>query len=135
MTAKKPLLSIQDLHAKVEDKEILKGVNLEIFPGEIHAIMGRNGSGKSTLSYTLMGHPRYTVTAGKILFKGEDIVEMSQKIIVATFSTTTMSPVSNVLTTLFISCMQDAKFKRRFYIKRPAKTHEIISRAKKKHYI
>jgi Fe-S cluster assembly ATP-binding protein len=77
MTAKKPLLSIQDLHAKVEDKEILKGVNLEIFPGEIHAIMGRNGSGKSTLSYTLMGHPRYTVTAGKILFKGEDIVEMS----------------------------------------------------------
>lgn len=77
MTAKKPLLSIQDLHAKVEDKEILKGVNLEIFPGEVHAIMGRNGSGKSTLSYTLMGHPRYTVTAGKILFKGEDIVEMS----------------------------------------------------------
>lgn len=77
MTAKKPLLSIQDLHAKVEDKEILKGVNLEIFPGEVHAIMGRNGSGKSTLSYTLMGHPRYTVTAGKILFKGEDIVQMS----------------------------------------------------------
>lgn len=77
MTAKKPLLSIQDLHAKVEDKEILKGVNLEIFPGEVHAIMGRNGSGKSTLSYTLMGHPRYTVTSGKILFKGEDIVEMS----------------------------------------------------------
>ncbi len=77
MTAKKPLLSIQDLHAKVEDKEILKGVNLEIFPGEVHAIMGRNGSGKSTLSYTLMGHPRYTVTSGKIFFKGEDIVEMS----------------------------------------------------------
>ncbi|MBS2000865.1 MAG: Fe-S cluster assembly ATPase SufC [Candidatus Obscuribacterales bacterium] len=77
MTAKQPLLSIQDLHAKVEDKEILKGVNLDIYPGEVHAIMGRNGSGKSTLSYTLMGHPRYTVTSGKVLFKGVDIIEMS----------------------------------------------------------
>lgn len=77
MTAKQPLLSIQDLHAKVEDKEILKGVNLDIYPGEVHAIMGRNGSGKSTLSYTLMGHPRYTVTSGKVLFKGIDIIEMS----------------------------------------------------------
>jgi Fe-S cluster assembly ATP-binding protein len=76
MTAKQPLLSIQDLHVQVEDKAILKGVNLEIFPGEVHAIMGRNGSGKSTLSYTLMGHPRYHVTEGKILFKGQDIVEM-----------------------------------------------------------
>src|SRR3984885_12620577 len=77
MTAKQPLLSVQNLHAKVEDKEILKGVNLEIFPGEVHAIMGRNGSGKSTLSYTLMGHPRYVVTEGKILFKGVDITEMT----------------------------------------------------------
>jgi Fe-S cluster assembly ATP-binding protein len=77
MTAKQPLLSVQNLHVKVEDKEILKGVNLEIFPGEVHAIMGRNGSGKSTLSYTLMGHPRYIVTEGKILFKGVDITEMT----------------------------------------------------------
>lgn len=77
MTAKQPILSVQNLHAKVEDKEILKGVNLEIFPGEVHAIMGRNGSGKSTLSYTLMGHPRYVVTEGKILFKGVDITEMT----------------------------------------------------------
>jgi len=77
MTAKQPLLSVQNLHAKVEDKEILKGVNLEIFPGEVHAIMGRNGSGKSTLSYTLMGHPRYIVTEGKILFKGVDITAMT----------------------------------------------------------
>ncbi|MBS1954856.1 MAG: Fe-S cluster assembly ATPase SufC [Cyanobacteria bacterium SZAS-4] len=77
MTAKQPILSVQNLHAKVEDKEILKGVNLEIFPGEVHAIMGRNGSGKSTLSYTLMGHPRYVVTEGKILFKGIDITEMT----------------------------------------------------------
>jgi len=76
MTAKEPLLSVQDLHVQVEDKEILKGVNLNIFPGEIHAIMGRNGSGKSTLSYTLMGHPRYHVTSGRVLFKGQDILEM-----------------------------------------------------------
>ncbi len=77
MTAKQPLLSVQNLHVKVEDKEILKGVDLNIYAGEIHAIMGRNGSGKSTLSYTLMGHPRYVVTEGKILFKGVDIVEMT----------------------------------------------------------
>jgi len=76
MTAKEPLLSVQDLHVQVEDKEILKGVNLNIFPGEIHAIMGRNGSGKSTLSYTLMGHPRYHVTSGRVIFKGQDILEM-----------------------------------------------------------
>jgi len=77
MTAKQPLLSIKDLHVCVDDKEILKGVNLDIYPGEIHAIMGRNGSGKSTLSYTLMGHPRYKVTKGSILFKGTDITEMT----------------------------------------------------------
>ena len=62
MTAKQPLLVIENLHVSVEDKEILHGVNLTINPGEIHAIMGRNGSGKSTLSYTLMGHPRYHIT-------------------------------------------------------------------------
>ncbi|MBP6747392.1 Fe-S cluster assembly ATPase SufC [bacterium] len=72
-----PLLEIVDLHVNVEDKEILKGVNLTIRAGEIHAIMGRNGSGKSTLSYALMGHPRYKVTSGKMLYKGEDISEMS----------------------------------------------------------
>ncbi|MDZ4834611.1 MAG: Fe-S cluster assembly ATPase SufC [Candidatus Melainabacteria bacterium] len=77
MTAKQPLLSVQNLHVKVEDKEILKGVDLNIYAGEVHAIMGRNGSGKSTLSYTLIGHPRYVVTEGKILFKGVDIVEMT----------------------------------------------------------
>jgi Fe-S cluster assembly ATP-binding protein len=77
MTGKEPLLSIQNLHVKVEDKEILKGVDLNIFPGEVHALMGRNGSGKSTLSYTLMGHPRYAVTGGKILFKGTDILELT----------------------------------------------------------
>ncbi len=77
MTGKQALLSVQDLHVQVEDKEILRGVDLTINPGEAHVIMGRNGSGKSTLSYTLMGHPRYRVTKGKILFKGEDLTEMS----------------------------------------------------------
>jgi Fe-S cluster assembly ATP-binding protein len=77
MTSKEPLLVVEDLHVNVEDKEILKGVDLTIYPGEIHALMGRNGSGKSTLSYTLMGHPRYRITKGKITFKGEDITEMT----------------------------------------------------------
>jgi Fe-S cluster assembly ATP-binding protein len=77
MTSKEPLLIIENLHVNVEEKEILKGVDLTIYPGEIHALMGRNGSGKSTLSYTLMGHPRYRITKGKITFKGEDITEMT----------------------------------------------------------
>lgn len=71
-----PLLEIVDLHVNVEDKEILKGVNLTIRAGEVHAIMGRNGSGKSTLSYALMGHPRYKVTSGRMLYKGQEISEM-----------------------------------------------------------
>jgi len=72
-----PILQVRDLHVAVEDKEILKGVNLTINAGEIHAIMGRNGSGKSTLSYTLMGHPRYKVTSGEMLYKGQEIDDMS----------------------------------------------------------
>src|SRR5271169_2442710 len=77
MTAAAPILEIKDLHVQVEDKEILKGVTLTVRPGEVHALMGRNGSGKSTLSYALMGHPRYTVTEGTILFKGTDLTELS----------------------------------------------------------
>lgn len=76
MTAKEPILVIKDLHVKVEEKEILKGVNLTINAGEVHALMGRNGSGKSTLSYTLMGHPRYEITQGQVLFKGRDLASM-----------------------------------------------------------
>jgi Fe-S cluster assembly ATP-binding protein len=77
MTSKEPLLLIKDLHVKVEDKEILKGVNLTINDGEVHALMGRNGSGKSTLSYTLMGHPRYHISQGQILYKGQDLSAMT----------------------------------------------------------
>lgn len=76
MSADSPLLSIENLHVEVEEKEILKGVNLVINAGETHALMGRNGSGKSTLSYTLMGHPKYKVTGGCMKYKGQDITEM-----------------------------------------------------------
>ncbi|HMO59960.1 MAG TPA: Fe-S cluster assembly ATPase SufC [Roseiflexaceae bacterium] len=69
-------LVIKDLHASIEDKEILKGVNLTVKPGTIHAIMGPNGSGKSTLAYTLLGHPGYTVTAGEVWYKGQNILEL-----------------------------------------------------------
>ena len=68
-----PILEIKDLRVAVEGKEILKGLNLTVNAGEIHALMGRNGSGKSTLSATLMGHPRYVVTGGSITYLGEDL--------------------------------------------------------------
>ena len=77
MTQKEAILVIKDLHVNVESKEILKGVNLTVNSGEVHALMGRNGSGKSTLSYTLMGHPRYTITKGEVLYKGQNLLEMS----------------------------------------------------------
>ena len=70
------LLDIVDLHASVEDNEILKGVNLQVRSGEIHAIMGRNGSGKSTLSKVLAGHPAYKVTSGSVVYRGIDLLEL-----------------------------------------------------------
>lgn len=75
------VLEIKDLHVSVETeqgtKQILRGVDLVIRQGEIHAVMGPNGSGKSTLAYTIAGHPRYTVDSGQILLDGEDVLEMS----------------------------------------------------------
>jgi Fe-S cluster assembly ATP-binding protein len=72
-----PLLQIEDLHAGAGDIEILKGVDLTVNQGEVHALMGPNGSGKSTLAAVLMGHPAYQVTAGRILYKGEDVTAAS----------------------------------------------------------
>ncbi|KPL72200.1 cysteine desulfurase [Ornatilinea apprima] len=69
-------LEIRNLHVRIDETEILKGLNLKINKGEVHAIMGPNGTGKSTLAYTLMGHPGYEVTDGEILFKGQDLLEL-----------------------------------------------------------
>ena len=69
-------LVIEDLHVAVGDKEILRGVDLTVEPGRVHALMGPNGSGKSTLAYALAGHPRYKVTGGKVTFKGEDMLDL-----------------------------------------------------------
>ena len=70
------MLKIENLHASIGDKEILKGINLTVGKGEVHAIMGPNGSGKSTLSSVLVGHPTYEVTEGFVTFEGEDILEL-----------------------------------------------------------
>ncbi|MBQ4277041.1 MAG: Fe-S cluster assembly ATPase SufC [Bacteroidaceae bacterium] len=71
------MLEIRNLHARVEGKEILKGVDLTIRDGEIHALMGTNGAGKSTLSNVIVGHPKYEVTEGSITFDGRDLLKMS----------------------------------------------------------
>ena len=70
------MLKINNLHANIGDKEILKGLSLEINPGEVHAIMGPNGAGKSTLSSVLVGHPSFEVTEGEIEFEGESILDL-----------------------------------------------------------
>ena len=75
-----PLLEIKDLHARVEDKTILDGINLSIEAGEIHAIMGPNGSGKSTLSYVLSGREGYEVTDGEVLYQGVDLLRMAPEV-------------------------------------------------------
>ncbi|HEB64864.1 MAG TPA: ATP-binding cassette domain-containing protein, partial [Chloroflexi bacterium] len=69
-------LVIKNLHVAIEGKEIIKGLNLTIEQGKVHAIMGPNGTGKSTLAYTLMGHPNHEVTAGEAWFKGQNILEL-----------------------------------------------------------
>src|SRR5262245_22532402 len=70
------VLEIRNLHVSVEDKPILRGVNLTVKQGEVHALMGPNGSGKSTLANALLGHPAYEITAGQVIFEGQDLLEM-----------------------------------------------------------
>jgi Fe-S cluster assembly ATP-binding protein len=74
--AERPLFEIEDLHVAVDGKPILRGVDLTVYPGEVHALMGRNGSGKSTLALALMGHPRYQVTQGRARLNGQDILAL-----------------------------------------------------------
>src|SRR5574344_1809555 len=71
------MLQIRDLHASINGKEILKGINLDIEKGKVHAIMGPNGSGKSTLSAVLVGNPAFEVTKGTVTFEGKNLLEMS----------------------------------------------------------
>ena len=72
------IVSINDLSVSVGEEQILKGVNLVVAKGEIHALMGPNGSGKSTLAYTLMGHPKCVIKNGSIIFDGKDLLKMEQ---------------------------------------------------------
>ncbi len=72
-------MEIRNLHVAIEGREILKGVNLTISEGCVHALMGPNGTGKSTLAYALMGHPSYAVTEGEVWFKGQNILELAAR--------------------------------------------------------
>lgn len=74
------MLVIKDLHASINGKEILKGINLNVKPGEVHAIMGPNGSGKSTMSNVLVGHPKYVVTKGSVTFNGKNLLKLAPEI-------------------------------------------------------
>jgi Fe-S cluster assembly ATP-binding protein len=113
----KELLQVEDLHVEVEGREILKGLNLSVAKGEIHALMGPNGSGKSTLAYVLTGRPGYSVTKGKVLYKGQDVLslppdERAQRGIFLAFQYPTEVPgvsVVNFLRTAYNAIHPDAQ--------------------------
>ena len=77
------MIQINDLHASVSGKEILRGITLDLDAGEVHAIMGPNGSGKSTLAQVLAGHPGYEVTGGTVTYEGEDLLDMDPEVAIA----------------------------------------------------
>ena len=83
-SSKIPLLSVHGLRASVGDLEILNGVNLDVYPGEVHAIMGPNGSGKSTFANVLAGKPDYRVTGGEVLYQGQDLLVLEPELILLT---------------------------------------------------
>ena len=89
------MLEIKNLHASINGKEILKGINLTIGDGEVHALMGQNGAGKSTLSNVIVGHPAYEVTEGKILFNGKDLLTLKPEERATTSTITTMRSLSS----------------------------------------
>jgi Fe-S cluster assembly ATP-binding protein len=113
----KELLQVEDLHVEVEGREILKGLTLSVSKGEIHALMGPNGSGKSTLAYVLTGRPGYSVTKGKVLYKGQDVLglapdERAQQGIFLAFQYPTEVPgvsVVNFLRTAYNAIHADAQ--------------------------
>lgn len=124
-------LEIKDLRATVGDKEILKGVDLTINAGEVHAIMGPNGSGKSTLSNVIAGHPAYQITQGSILFKGKNLLEMTaderaNSGVFLAFQTPTELP--GVSTALFLKTALNAK--RKFLKQDPLDAVQFMKRLK-----
>ena len=97
-----PLFEIRDLHVSADGEEILRGVDLTVRAGEVHALMGPNGSGKSTLASTLLGNPDYTVTQGQILFKGDDIThekpaDVARRGVIRSFQISAVFPNLTVL--------------------------------------
>ena len=127
------MLEIKDLHANINGKEILKGINLTVKPGEVHAIMGPNGSGKSTLSNVLVGHPAYEVTKGSVTFLGKDLLSLkpedrSHEGLFLSFQYPVEIP--GVSMSNFLRAALDAK--RKYWGQEPLTTSEFLKLMKEK---